>query len=457
MKPLPNFLIRFLTFCTGIIILLYACQKDDPEPVDLLDRLNAIEGMTAIEIEPNYGYPRAFQIDFEQPIDHQNPGGARFLQRIYLSHSSEETPMIFSPSGYGSTAISVQEIAGIMQTNHLSVVHRFFIEAEPPGMDWTYLTIKQAADDHHRIVEVFKKIYQDKWISTGVSKGGLTSLFHKRFYPVDVDATIAYVSPIEFGTADPRFPVYLDGIGTQECRDRILAFQRKCLVERDSLLPRMMKWLDENNYTISGDPEVVLESNIRSYDWTFWQYHTYDCSEIPGDDSDYDEMIIHLINVTKLYRSSDEMEYYFRPYVYQAFTEIGYPERNYDKLDDLLRFDPDSLFNVSLDYYGIPVIYNPETILDINEWLINYGNNIIYIYGSIDPWTGGEIALEGITNSLKIIQQGGDHHIKIADLDERGLVLQTLGDWLGMDITYVKSKGIQISRIDEHDYLEVVF
>lgn len=457
MKPLSNFLIRLLTFCTGIIILFYACQKEDPGPVDLLDRLNAIEGMTAIEIEPKYGYPRAFQIDFEQPLDHRNPDGAKFLQRIYLSHSSEESPMIFGPSGYGSTAISVQEIAGIMQTNNLSVVHRFFIEAEPHGMDWTYLTIKQAADDHHRIVDVFKKIYKDKWISSGVSKGGLTSLFHKRFYPGDVDATIAYVSPIEFGTADPRFSVFLDGIGSQECRDRILAFQRRCLVERDSLLPRMMQWLDQNNYTISGNPEAIFESNVRSYDWTFWQYHSYDCSQIPGEEESYDEMIIHLINVTKLYRSSDEMEYYFRPYVYQAYTEIGYPERNYDKLNDLLKFDPDSLLNVDLDYYGVPVIYNPATILDINDWLINHGDNIIYLYGSIDPWTGGEIALEGKTNALKIMQEDGDHLIKIANLDERDLVLQTLGDWLGMDITYVKSKGIKIIAVDEYDYLHVDF
>jgi len=446
--------IIFLTVLTGILLIFSYCQKQEPEPDDLLDRLNALDGVSAIEIDPHYGYPRAFQIDFEQPVDHSNPGGAKFMQRIYLSHSNEETPMIFSPSGYGSQASSVQELAGIMQTNHLSVVHRYFVEAEPAAMDWSYLTVRQAADDHHRIVCTFKKIYKDKWISSGVSKGGLTSLFHKRFYPDDVDATLAYVSPIEFGTSDSRFVEYLENIGSPECRADILDFQRNCLQERDSILPRIEKWLKENNYEISGNLEAVFESEVRSYDWTFWQYHTYDCSQIPGMEASYDEMALHLIDVTKLYRSTDYWEYFFRPYVYQAFTEIGYPERNYDRLADLLKFDPDSLFQKDLEYYVIPVVYNPATIMDINHWLINYGKNIIYLYGSIDPWSGGEIALEGKTNALKIMQEGGDHLIKIADLDERDLVLQTLGGWLGMDITYVEYKGIRIDEIQEKNYLE---
>ena len=104
----------FCSMCLLFLFIVNSCKKEDPGPLDLLDRLNAIPGLYAEEIEPHYGYPRAFQIDFEQPVDHLNPDGAKFMQRIYLSHSNEETPMIFGPSGYGASSKSVQEIAGIM-------------------------------------------------------------------------------------------------------------------------------------------------------------------------------------------------------------------------------------------------------------------------------------------------------------------------------------------------------
>ena len=57
--------------------------------------------------------------------------------------------MVFAPSGYGTTPQSGQELAGILQTSCLNVTHRFFPEARPEPLDWQYLTLRQAADDHH--------------------------------------------------------------------------------------------------------------------------------------------------------------------------------------------------------------------------------------------------------------------------------------------------------------------
>ena len=69
-------------------------------------------------------------------------------------------------------------------------------DARPGPTDWQYLNVEQAAEDHHLIVSHFKKIYPGEWISYGVSKNGMTALFHKRFYPEDVQATIAMVAPV---------------------------------------------------------------------------------------------------------------------------------------------------------------------------------------------------------------------------------------------------------------------
>ena len=65
----------------------------------------------------------------------------------------------------------------------------------PASMDWSKLDIWQAATDHHRLVTALKPLYPARWISTGASKGGMASVYHRRFYPADVTATIAYVAP----------------------------------------------------------------------------------------------------------------------------------------------------------------------------------------------------------------------------------------------------------------------
>ncbi len=412
----------------GLLILLFilSCNKNptEPEPQDILGKLQALPGIAVSEIEPHYGYPRAFQIDFTQPVDHQNANGQQFTQRLYLSHVDETMPMIFGPSGYGSSPEYVQELAGIMQTNHISVVHRYFINAEPEPLDWQYLTVKQSADDHHRIVAMFKQIYSSVWISSGRSKGGETVLFHRRFYPDDIDATIAYVAPMVFGTADLRFVDFLGSLGSDECWNRIHQFQRSVLENRDSLVTKLLQWFPDNGYTFSGDADMTLESAVRGYDWNFWQRHTYDCETIPSENASFDEMLTHLAAVVRMQNSSDELAGYYKPYVYQAFTEIGYPARNYDHLQDLLLYELQTGAEAFLESDGIELIYKPEVIQDVTQWLKTQGNNIIYIYGGADPWTGGAVELTGQTNAVKIIQAGADHGVKIVDLEQ----------WLGIEI-----------------------
>ena len=42
----------------------------------------------------------------------------------------------------------------------------------------------------------------------------MTSVYHRRFYPDDVDATVAYVAPISFGAPDDRYIDFLANVGT---------------------------------------------------------------------------------------------------------------------------------------------------------------------------------------------------------------------------------------------------
>ena len=402
---------------------------------DLLERLNALPGVRAQEIQPFYGYPRAFQLDITQPVDHNNPNGPTFTQRAYLSHVPENTPMVFAPSGYGTTPESGQELAGILQTNCLSVTHRYFPDARPAVMDWRYLDIRQAAADHHAIVTLLKTIYRGKWLNTGASKGGETVLFHRRFYPEDVDVTVAYVAPLLYSDDDPRFMPFLRSRGTPEERAAVLAFQRMLLERKADLLDDFQAWFDTRGYTLSIPLAATFEEAVASYEWGYWQRHAYSPAQIPGPSASGVQMINHLAAVVRLEYDADVWRDYFSTYVYQAKTEIGLPQIDLSPVADLFTEEEIDTHQA----YGFPptlqFVYRPEVIPDIVQWIQSQGDRILLIYGGDDPWTAGAVELTGATDVLRVIQPGADHQVQIVGLDDRDAVLARLSEWLGIPVS----------------------
>ncbi|MFB1479207.1 hypothetical protein [Corallococcus sp. RDP092CA] len=94
--------------------------------------------------------------------------------------------MVLASTGYGiGSYYSPMEPTYLVEGNQLLVEHRCFNNSTPQPTDWRLLNIEQAAADHHRIVQAFKPLFPGKWIS----KGGMTSLYHRAFFPRDVDAT----------------------------------------------------------------------------------------------------------------------------------------------------------------------------------------------------------------------------------------------------------------------------
>jgi ABC-type sugar transport system substrate-binding protein len=67
---------------------------------------------------------------------------------------------------------------------------------------------------------------------------------------------------------------------------------------------------------------------------------------------------------------------------------------------------------------------------DVINWLQTYGNNIIYIYGSNDPWSAGAIESIGSTNAIKIVKAGANHSISISDQEEKELVYSIINQWI---------------------------
>jgi hypothetical protein len=85
---------------------------------------------------------------------------------------------------------------------------------------------------------------------------------------------------------------------------------------------------------------------------------------------------------------------------------------------------------------GVDLTYHPETFQAINTWLRYEGKNFIYIYGENDPWTASAVVLTGVTNSIRVINKGGNHGSRIRDLspEQRELVYRTLREWTGVTV-----------------------
>jgi hypothetical protein len=428
-----------------VISLFASCRPENEfDSLDLLEKLNRLDGVTASEIAPPTGYARAFQLDIKQPVDHLHPEAGSFTQRVYLSHTGEEMPMVFAPNGYRASASGIQEIALVLQANCLHVTHRYFYDSRPNPLNWQFLTIAQAAADHHRVVQLLKRIYKGKWISSGASKSGLASLFHKRFYPADVDATIAYVSPFIFGPKDEKFPEYLAALGGGDCFSKLQQIQVYVLRHREEMLGYLEGVMNADQYTYSMDHELILELHIMDYPFTFWQYYNYDCAIIPDTVSSTALQIFnHYAGIVPVNSFSDESLEYYEPFVYQSVTEFGAPAYQTDYLEAYLKkIDPRDAGNPNYQLLappGISYTFNYATITDIYSWLQDQGDHIIYIYGKNDPWSAGAIELKEGADALFFMQEGANHRVRISDLDNPSLVYNKLEEWLGISITVKKS------------------
>ena len=428
----------FLAALAGLVLsclISGSCSRkeDEPQEQTLLQKLQALPGFQVTQTQALQGFVQTFQIDITQPVDHADSVAGTFAQRFYLAYRSASAPTVFYTSGYGIDRIFEPELSALLKANLILLVHRFFPNAVPP--DWRYLTIRQAADDQHRIREALSSVFTGKWVSTGTSKGGMTALLYRRYHPSDVDATVAYVAPIMPYPDDPRFAPFLSQVGSAECREKIQDFQRLVLSRRVPLLELFKQYnLNRNHaFTIISE-EAAFEYSVLEYPFAFWQYGAEsDCGGVPGPDAGDQQVLDHLVDVSSPYYYSDKGFLYFQPLFYQAYTEIGYCPYVYDHLKGFLRvvLRPDYR---AFAPRGVDLVFRPEVMQDVIPWLQNQGQRIIYIYGGIDPWTAAAVQPAGGLDVVKVVQPGANHGVTIADLEQKELVIQTLERWLDIQI-----------------------
>lgn len=404
-------------------------KKKYRETIDALQDVEVIGTLTSIN-----EYTNILELRITQPVDHLNPSGATFTQRVYISHIDFSKPMVMITEGYTAPRNYTSELASLLNSNQIVVEHRYFGESCPEPLKWKFMNVRQAAADHHKIIQIFKELYTGKWLTSGISKGGQTSIFHRKFYPNDVDVTVPYVAPLVFLREDPRVYTFLENVGTAQCRQKIKDFQIELLKNKADYMPIFEEKAQQNNITFNKlGLDAAYEYCVFEYEFAFWQWGR-DCNNIPIATNGDKKMVNELFSASADFFSDQEIERN-KAFFYQALTELGFYGYSITEFSDWVETvkTPDFFFYAPP---GEPLNYNPYVMQEIYYWLQDYGNNMLYIYGEVDAWSACAVPITGRTNAVKMIKKGGSHTTRIKSFEGQELekIHQTLEKWLDISI-----------------------
>ena len=398
-----------------------------------------ISGISAIkEIRPleTSEFSEKYVTYFTQPLDHRHPEKGSFRQRVIVSHVGFDRPTVIVTEGYGAAyALRPQyreELSKLLNANMIFVEYRYFLESTPEPKDWQYLTAENSADDLHAITTAFKNIYPGKWIATGISKGGQTTLLYRTFYPDDVDISVPYVAPLCYGVEDGRHEPFLHKASTPENRKKIEDFQLEALKRKATLLPRFEKYCTEKNYSFRAPIEEIYDYSVLEYSFALWQWGT-PISSIPATTASDDEIFSHLLAISEPgYFTADSPNASF---FVQAARELGYYGYDVQPFKQYLSIQSSEgyLHRLMLPEELKDMPFDKTLSKKITKFLKKQDPKMIFIYGQNDPWTAAGVTwLKNKKNIHVFIQPNGSHLARINTLPEKEKkeVMELIKQWL---------------------------
>ena len=317
------------------------------------------------------------------------------------------------------------------------VEHRYFQASTPEPRDWQYLTVANSMNDLHRINQTLKQLYPAKWIATGISKGGQTTIMYNTYFPDDVDISVPYVAPVCFGVEDGRHERFIEKVcGTPEERKKVRTFQYSALLNRDEIQPLFEKFCNDQGLKFRIPIAEVYDFCVLEYSFAFWQWGT-PVSDIPERGSDPQVMLDHLLKVAgpDYFSISDEPSFYV-----QAARELGY--YGYDTRPYRRRLaNPDRsayknyLYRIMMPEDAPYQRFSHRVHRDIYRHLRRNDPRMIFVNGEFDPWNAVSVdkrLFRNKENMLLMVDEGGSHRARINTLSEEQQteVWRRIDQWL---------------------------
>ncbi|MFA6872555.1 MAG: aminopeptidase [Bacteroidaceae bacterium] len=407
----------------------------------LQKRLQDIPQVVKVTPMEHTEFAEKYELLFKQQVDKQHPEAGTFTQRVIIGHAGFDRPTLIVTTGYGAQAAFSpnyrEELSRLFNMNMVFVEYRYFEGSTPSPLDWKYLTVENSLVDLHAITTALKKLYPLKWASTGISKGGQTTVFYRAYYPNDVDFSVPYVAPLCRAREDGRHEPFLENItGSASGRKRVFDYQTELFKRKAQLLPAFEKYCKEKGYHYRASYADIFDYCVLEYSFAFWQFGT-PVDQIPAPDSSNEVLFDHFLKLSSPSYFADYPNDYSSFFV-QAARELGYygydtkPFAKYLSITsskDYLRrlMVPDGLQDIKFD----PTLYKyTKKFLEKND------PKMIFIYGQNDPWIAPAVTADkffkGKKNMHLFIQSGGSHRARIGTMpaDLRDSIISQVDAWL---------------------------
>jgi hypothetical protein len=419
----------FLFLLNVITVRLFAVSED------LRIKLQAIEGISAVEPLESEHYSEKYSCKIKQFLDHNDTTAGSFTQRVIVNHIGFDRPTVLVTEGYGAAYALREEyqdeLSRLFNMNVVFVEHRYFLESTPDPLNWDYLTAENSAYDLHHIIDLFKKVYPEKWVSSGISKGGQTTLLIRAYFPDDVDFSVPYVAPWNRAVEDGRHEKFLKHVGTKKERKRIEQFQKTVLKKRTEILPLLTNYCKEHNLEFRIPMDEVLDYTVLEYDFAFWQWGTA-ISTIPASSSDVKTLFDHLMSVSSPDYFAENQAYI--SFNVQAARELGYYGYDIAPFRKWLHIQSaENYFNRIMVPQGVSVTFDSALYHKVYAYLEKNDPKMIFIYGEVDPWSASRVPdFKGKKNMQIYIQPRGSHRTRISTMPEelKTKIIAQINAWL---------------------------
>ena len=163
--------------------------------------LATLPGVSDVETLKSTHFPEKYVFFIKQQLDAKDASKGSFEQRVILCHRGFDRPTVLVTEGYNAKYALregyIEELSKLFDTNIITVEYRYFDKSMPKPCNWDYLTVENSLYDLHHVNQTLHAMYKGKWIATGISKGGQTTMFYRAYFPNDVDISVPYVAPLD--------------------------------------------------------------------------------------------------------------------------------------------------------------------------------------------------------------------------------------------------------------------
>ena len=427
--------------------LFVATVMAQGEASDFLKQLQSIAGVSDIKALQSDFFKEKYVMKIEQNLDGQDASKGKFKQRIIVGLRGLDRPTVIVTEGYfAHYALSPtykEELCQLFDANVVVCEYRYFAESVPSvsgfpndPRSWDYLTVDNSLSDIHHVRQAMGQVFKGKWISTGISKGGQTTMFYRATYPDDVDVSVSYVAPLNKSVEDGRHEPFLaKKVGVEDEREEVFEAQEELMERKQRLLPRFEQYVKDKNYHFSVSAADVYDYCVMEYPFALWQWGT-PVSSIPDDDASDDVWFKNFTEVSSPDYFSSPSD--FTPFFVQAARELGYYgySRKGLKKWQSVKSTKGYLGKIMLPAGLSDIKFDKTLYKRTVKYLKENDPKHIFIYGEIDPWTASGVAgwldCSKKKNMRVYVQPRGSHRARIGNMPEgmKAEIMSRLTEWL---------------------------